>query len=201
MADDNVTAAGSKRKMVPANFDKMSDDQLLSFYQDAKARYEQQLITDPDGKAFMPTTKRTLEGTEKQLRTRGIHPNDVTPNLTPAMEVKDEGDALAAEIASNKGEPLVQTTTEEQQETVQEDLQASAGEAGAEASAETVQDKLLEKGEEIATDKAKEALEKKDTGGTKATKSGVRVRKACTTCFHYSNCSFCPKCPRCPKCC
>jgi hypothetical protein len=30
MADDNVTAAGRNRTMVPANYDKMSDDQLLS---------------------------------------------------------------------------------------------------------------------------------------------------------------------------
>ena len=120
---------------------------------------------------------------------------------TPAMEVKDRGDALAAEIASNKGDTLTQPTTEDQQETVQADLQESA----AETSTDTLQDKLLEKGEEkteeIAQDKVKEALEKKDTGGTTAQKSGVRVRKACTTCFHYSNCSFCPKCPKCPKCC
>jgi hypothetical protein len=122
---------------------------------------------------------------------------------TPAMEVKDKGDVLSAEIASGqqKGEPLVQTTTEEQQEIVQGDLQESA----TETSTDTLQDKLLEKGEEktqeIAQDKVKEALEKKDTGGTTAQKSGVRVRKACTTCFHYSNCSFCPKCSKLPQCC
>lgn len=111
---------------------------------------------------------------------------------TPAMEVRDKGDALAAEVASNKGDALAQKTTEDQQESVQEDLQASAGEAGP----ESIQDALLEKGqekaEEIAKDKTKEVVKEVndvDGGKVKETpKSGVRVRKASTTCFHYPNC-------------
>lgn len=103
-----------------------------------------------------------------------------TSSTVPDMEVKDKGDALA------------QPTTEDQQETVQEDLQASAGEAGP----ESIQDALLEKGqekaEEIAKDKTKEVVKEVndvDGGKVKGTpKSGVRVRKASTTCFHYPNC-------------
>ena len=116
-----------------------------------------------------------------------------TSSTVPDMEVKDKGDALA------------QPTTQDQQEIVQEDLQASAGESGAEASADTLQDKLLEKGEEkaqeVATDKVKEAIGPKTSndGQVKGTpKSGVRVRKACSTRFHHSYCSFCPFCPFCP---
>jgi len=106
---------------------------------------------------------------------------------TPAMEVKDKGDVLSAEIASGqqKGESLVQKTIEDKQEEVQEDLQESAEEKGA----ETAQDALLEKAKEKIPEKTKEALEKKDTGGTKAEKSGVRVRKASTTRLHHSNCN------------
>ena len=86
-----------------------------------------------------------------------------TSSTVPDMEVKDKGDALA------------QPTTEEQQETVQEDLQEPAGEAGT----ETVQDTLLEKVEEKTQDKLKDTL----TEGTEAKgkakgspDSGVRVR-------------------------
>jgi hypothetical protein len=176
--------------MVPANYDKMSDDDLLKHYEGAKADYEKQLITDPDGKAFMPTARGSLEGTEKQLRARGIHPDDPAPSAVPAMEVKDKGDALAAEIVTSKGDAVAAKTIEDKQEEVQKDLQESVEEKGA----ETVQDALLEKGkekaEEIAKDKAKEAV--KETSGPKETpKGGVRVRKASTTRFYQStSCSF-----------
>jgi len=192
MADDNVTAAGRNRTMVPANYDNMSDDQLLSFYQGVKTNYEKQLILDPDGKAFLPTTRGSLEGVEKQLRARGIHPDDPAPSSVTAMEVRDKGDALAAEVASNKGDALAQQTTEDQQEEVQQDLQESAEEKGAETLQDALKEKAQEKAEGIAKDKTKEVVKEVndvDGGKVKETpKSGVRVRKASTTCFYYSNC-------------
>jgi len=102
---------------------------------------------------------------------------------TPAMEVRDKGDALAAEVASNKGESLVQKTIEDKQEEVQQDLQESAEEKGAETIQDALKEKAQEKAQEIAKDKAKEAV--KETSGPKETpKGGVRVRKASTTCFY-----------------
>jgi hypothetical protein len=109
---------------------------------------------------------------------------------TPAMEVRDRGDALAAEIASNKGDALAQPTTEDQQEIVQEDLEASAGEAGPESIQDALQEKAQEKAEEIAKQKAEEAIGPKTSndGQVKGTpKNGVRVRKASTTCFYHPN--------------
>ena len=191
MADDNVTAAGRNRTMVPANYDNMSDDQLLSFYQGVKTNYEKQLIIVPDGKAFLPTSEGSLRATEKQLRARGIHPDDPAPSSVPAMEVKDKGDVLAAEVASNKGEALAQPTTEDQQEIVQGDLEASAGEAGPESIQDALQEKAQEKAEEIAKEKAEGAIGPKTSndGQVKGTpKNGVRVRKASTTRFYHSNC-------------
>lgn len=67
---ENVTAAGSKRPMVPANYSKMSDEQLLQHYEGAKAAYQHQLKIDPTGKGFLGTTKQTLESVENQLRSR-----------------------------------------------------------------------------------------------------------------------------------
>jgi hypothetical protein len=121
---------------------------------------------------------------------------------TPAMEVRDKGDALAAEIANNKGDALAQQTTEDQQETVQEDLQESAGEAGPESIQEALQEKAQEKAKEIAEDKAKETVKEindVDGGGKpKETPKGkVRVRKASTARFYYSDCSVCSFCCQC----
>lgn len=131
-----------------------------------------------------PRGVKSVEPVSDFMGRRGIQ--------TPAIEVRDKGDALAAEVASNKGDALAQQTTEDQQEEVQQDLQASAGEAGP----ESIQDALLEKGqekaEEIAKDKTKEVVKEVndvDGGKVKETpKSGVRVRKASTTCFHCPNC-------------
>jgi hypothetical protein len=111
---------------------------------------------------------------------------------TPAMEVRDKGDALAAEVASNKGDALAQKTVEDKQEEVQQDLQESAEEKGAETLQDALKEKAQEKAEEIAKDKTKEVVKEVndvDGGKVKETpKSGVRVRKASTTCFYYPNC-------------
>jgi hypothetical protein len=120
---------------------------------------------------------------------------------TPAMEVKDKGDAIAAEIANNKGDALAEETGQDQQEVVQEDLQASAGEAGPESIQEALQEKAQEKIEGIAEDKAKETVKEitdVDGGKPKETPKGkVRVRKASTARFHYSDCSVCSFCCQC----
>jgi hypothetical protein len=77
---DTVTAAGKARAMVKANYSAMSDDELLSHFEKVKADYAEQLVKDPDGKAFLPTAKSSLEGTERELTKRGIHPGSgVTP--------------------------------------------------------------------------------------------------------------------------
>ena len=111
---DTVTAAGRNRPMVAANYDKMSDDDLLKHYASTKANYEKQLIIDPDGKAFMPTAKGSMESVEKQLRARGIHPDDAAPSVAKASATKvtplvDEYDTggTAAKVAS--GETLTET--------------------------------------------------------------------------------------------
>jgi hypothetical protein len=111
--DNTVTAAGRKRAMVAANYDKMSDDDLLKYYEGAKANYEKQLIIDPDGKAFMPMTRDSMESAEKQLKARGIHPDDAAPSVakasatkvTPLVDEYDTG-ATAAKVAS--GETLAE---------------------------------------------------------------------------------------------
>ena len=141
-------------------------------------------VTDKYGRKSLQRGDKSSEPVSDYMARKGTK--------TPAMEVRDKGDALAAEVASSKGDALAQKTTEDQQESVQEDLQASAGEAGP----ESIQDALLEKGqekaEEIAKDKTKEVVKEVndvDGGKVKETpKSGVRVRKASTTCFHYPNC-------------
>jgi hypothetical protein len=77
---DTVTAAGKARTMVKANYSAMSDDELLSHFEKVKSDYAEQLVKDPDGKAFLPTAKSSLEGTERELTKRGIHPGSgVTP--------------------------------------------------------------------------------------------------------------------------
>jgi hypothetical protein len=110
---DTVTAAGRNRPMVAANYDKMSDDELLKHYAGAKANYEKQLIIDPDGKAFMPTTRSSMESAGEKLRARGIHPDDAAPSVAKASATKvtplvDEYDTgvTAAKVAS--GETLAE---------------------------------------------------------------------------------------------
>lgn len=116
----------------------------------------------------------------------------IAASAGPAMEIKDNGDVLAAEIASKKGDALVKKTIEDKQEEVQEDLQESVEEKGAETVQDALLDKAKEKAEELAKDKTKKAV--KETTGVKgepkyAPKSGVRVRKASTTRLHHSNCN------------
>lgn len=84
-----VTAAGSKRPMVPANYSKMSDDQLLANYESAKLTYQEQLKIDPEGKAFMPTARGAVEGYEKELAKRGIDPSG---SSVPKIEAKVSSD-------------------------------------------------------------------------------------------------------------
>ena len=100
-------------------------------------------------------------------------------------------DEMYSEVTSNKGDALAAKIVEDKQQDVQDSVQ--------EKGAETVKDKLLEKGEEklqeIAKDKVKEVIkEKTNVGGTKAEKSGVRVRKTSTTRFYRPNCPNCPNC-------
>jgi hypothetical protein len=99
-APDTVTSAGKGRPMVAANYSKMSDEDLLKHYEEVKKQYAEQLIKDPDGKAFMPTARRNLEGTEKQLRARGIHPDDISSS-------KIEAKVTSEDVASRPtGEPV-----------------------------------------------------------------------------------------------
>ena len=110
--DNTVTAAGRKRTMVLANYDKMSDDDLLRHYEGAKANYEKQLIIDPEGKGFLPTARGSLEGTEKQLRARGIHPDQTAPasvataNATKVTPLADEYDTGTVAAKISAGEPV-----------------------------------------------------------------------------------------------
>jgi hypothetical protein len=89
-APDTVTSAGKGRPMVAANYSKMSDEDLLKHYEEVKKQYAEQLIKDPDGKAFMPTARRNLEGTEKQLRARGIHPDDISSSKIKAKVTSED---------------------------------------------------------------------------------------------------------------
>jgi hypothetical protein len=136
------------------------------------------------GDPSSPRGVKSVEPASDFMARRGIK--------TPAMEVKDKGDALAAEVASNKGDALAQKTVEDKQEEVQQDLQESAEEKGAETLQDALKEKAQEKAEEIAKDKTKEVVKEVndvDGGKVKETpKSGVRVRKASTTCFYYPNC-------------
>ncbi len=86
-----VTAAGSKRPMVAANYSKMSDDELLSNYESAKLTYQEQLKIDPDGKAFMPTARGAVEGYERELAKRGIDPNNISSSM-PEARVSSEAE-------------------------------------------------------------------------------------------------------------
>jgi hypothetical protein len=112
MPDNTVTAAGRNRPMVSANYDKMSDDDLLKHYELAKANYEKQLIIDPDGKGWMPTARGSLEGTEKQLRARGVHPDQTAPasvataNATKVTPLADEYDTGTVAAKISAGEPV-----------------------------------------------------------------------------------------------
>jgi hypothetical protein len=123
--DDTVTATGRNRPMVAANYTAMSDEDLLKHYDQVKKTYEEQLIKDPDGKSFLPTAKSSLEGTEKQLKKRGIHPgSNVQPSRSgpgnigrSADDIRTRptpkgSDAASARVTdSGAGRPVVDIPT------------------------------------------------------------------------------------------
>jgi hypothetical protein len=117
---DTVTAAGKARTMVKANYSAMSDDELLSHFEKVKADYAEQLVKDPDGKAFLPTAKSSLEGTERELTKRGIHPGSgvnstaaaPSPGKRPTIGTKVDDVTTTPKVDGPKvGKPAASTSS------------------------------------------------------------------------------------------
>jgi hypothetical protein len=106
--------------MVKANYSAMSDDELLSHFEKVKADYAEQLVKDPDGKAFLPTAKSSLEGTERELTKRGIHPGSgvtstaaaPSPGKRPTIGTKIDDVTTTPKVDGPKvGKPAASTSS------------------------------------------------------------------------------------------
>lgn len=210
-----AAARASSRDIAPMTGDQMLGLRTFEYNDDMSLRHTGSPVTEvfesSGQRHFYGSTEATDIYGRKSLQRGDKSSEPVSDYMarkgiqTPAMEVKDKGDALAAEVASSKGDALAQETGEDQQEGLQESLQESAGEAGAETLQDTIKEKAQEKAKEIAEDKTKETVKELtdvDGGKGQETPRGkVRVRKASTTRFHHSDCSVCPLCPVCCQCC
>ena len=114
VGEGNLTEAGKARANVP-KADKvlsaMDDDELTEYLKKSKDFVTEQSRIDPDGKAWKPQAEHTLKNVEKELRKRGIHPDDAgttqaANNANKSIPLADEYDTgtTSAKVAS--GDPI-----------------------------------------------------------------------------------------------
>jgi membrane protein involved in colicin uptake len=106
------------------------------------------------------------------------------------MEVKDKGEALAAEVSSKAGGEGLSTAEkaiDKKQDEAEDKLKEEAEEKAKETVEEKVKEKAKEKVEEKAKEKAKEAVKDVNDVGSQPPTPGVKVRKTRSSCIYHSN--------------
>ena len=89
---ENLTEAGKARANAVGRADKvlsaMDDDELIEYLKNSQDFLAEQQKIDPDGKIFKPQAEYRLKSVEKELRDRGIHPDDAAPSVAKTSATK-----------------------------------------------------------------------------------------------------------------
>ena len=89
---ENLTEAGKARANAVGRADKvlsaMDDDELIEYLKKSQDFLAEQQKIDPDGKKFKPQAEYRLKSVEKELRDRGIHPDDAAPSVAKTSATK-----------------------------------------------------------------------------------------------------------------
>ena len=89
---ENLTEAGKARANAVGRADKvlsaMDDDELIEYLKNSQDFLAKQQKIDPDGKIFKPQAEYRLKSVEKELRDRGIHPDDAAPSVAKTSATK-----------------------------------------------------------------------------------------------------------------
>ncbi len=99
----------SGRPMVPANYDKMTQEQLIDNYKKVLKTLEEQRA-NPNAE-WIPTMEATVKSYEEQLRKRGISTEDINtptnskPRLRPVGEPTDIGTSVGSPGAPKVNQP------------------------------------------------------------------------------------------------